>query len=232
MTERLYYTSDNTEGRANVLSCTPEPDGRYAVVLDSTLFHPQGGGQPADAGWIDNQPVETVQSRGDEVLHIVAKPLSVGAVNLRVDAALRQLHARLHSAGHLIGLAGTEYGWHPVKAHHWPNEGRITFAAGCAVAAGENQRLAGGKPCPTGDLRRWIAAGWVWSSPGLPVRRNTRCSSFGHWAGDDYPGEVEKGADDRQLYARGVKRTRRNYLRGFSGHRSVFPLFFHCLSPS
>ncbi|WP_368893759.1 alanyl-tRNA editing protein [Kluyvera ascorbata] len=130
MTERLYYTSDNTEGRANVLSCTPEPDGRYAVVLDSTLFHPQGGGQPADAGWIDDEPVETVQSRGDEVLHIVAKPLSVGAVNLRVDAVLRQMHARLHSAGHLIGLAGTEYGWHPVKAHHWPNEGRITFSAG------------------------------------------------------------------------------------------------------
>ncbi|MFU0921747.1 alanyl-tRNA editing protein [Kluyvera sichuanensis] len=130
MTERLYYTCDNTDGWANVLSCTPEPDGRYAVVLDSTLFHPQGGGQPADAGWIDDEPVEAVIVRGDEVLHMVAKPLSPGAVNLRVDAAQRQLHARLHSAGHLIGLAGTEYGWHPVKAHHWPNEGRITFAAG------------------------------------------------------------------------------------------------------
>ena len=56
MTERLYYTCDDAEGRANVLSCTPEPDGRYAVVLDSTLFHPQGGGQPADVGWIDNEP--------------------------------------------------------------------------------------------------------------------------------------------------------------------------------
>ena len=130
MTERLYYTSDDTEGQANIVSCTAEPDGRYAVVMDSTLFHPQGGGQPADSGWIGDEPVEAVLSRGDDVLHMVANPLSTGAVNLRVDAAQRQLHARLHSAGHLIGLAGTEYGWHPVKAHHWPNEGRITFAAG------------------------------------------------------------------------------------------------------
>lgn len=130
MTERLYYTCDRTEGQANLLSCSAEPDGRYAVVLDRTLFHPQGGGQPADAGWIDNEPIETVLARGDDVLHIVAKPLLPGVVNLRVDAAQRQLHARLHSAGHLIGLAGTAFGWLPVKAHHWPNEGRITFAAG------------------------------------------------------------------------------------------------------
>lgn len=130
MTERLYYTCDRTEGQANLLSCSAEPDGRYAVVLDRTLFHPQGGGQPADAGWIDNEPVETVLARGDDVLHIVAKPLLPGVVNLRVEAAQRQLHARLHSAGHLIGLAGTAFGWLPVKAHHWPNEGRITFAAG------------------------------------------------------------------------------------------------------
>lgn len=130
MTERLYYTCDNTEGPANLLSCSAEPDGRYAVALDRTLFHPQGGGQPADAGWIDDEPVETVLTRGDDVLHIVAKPLLPGIVNLRVDAAQRQLHARLHSAGHLIGLAGTAFGWLPVKAHHWPNEGRITFAAG------------------------------------------------------------------------------------------------------
>ncbi|CAM7009334.1 alanyl-tRNA editing protein [Citrobacter portucalensis] len=130
MTERLYYTSDNTEGQANLLSCSAEPDGRYAVVLDRTLFHPQGGGQPADAGWIDGERVETVLARGDDVVHIVAKPLLPGIVNLRVDVALRQLHARLHSAGHLIGLAGTAFGWLPVKAHHWPNEGRITFAAG------------------------------------------------------------------------------------------------------
>ncbi len=51
MTERVYYTSDATDGRAQIIACTAEADGRYAIELDRTLFHPQGGGQPADCGW-------------------------------------------------------------------------------------------------------------------------------------------------------------------------------------
>lgn len=57
MTERLYYTSDATQGQANIMSCLAEPDGRYAITLDRTLFHPQGGGQPSDAGWIGDAAV-------------------------------------------------------------------------------------------------------------------------------------------------------------------------------
>ena len=55
MTERVYYTSDATDGRAQIIACTAEADGRYAIELDRTLFHPQGGGQPADRGWIAGQ---------------------------------------------------------------------------------------------------------------------------------------------------------------------------------
>ena len=68
MTERVYYTSDATDGRAQIIACTAEADGRYAIELDRTLFHPQGGGQPADRGWIAGQAVETVIVRGDSVL--------------------------------------------------------------------------------------------------------------------------------------------------------------------
>lgn len=150
MTTRLYYTCDDTEGRATVLNCTAEPDGRYAIELDSTLFHPQGGGQPADCGWIDDQPVESVVARDARVIHILPRPLPPGEVVLRVDASLRHLHARLHSAGHLIGLAGEQCGWRPVKAHHWPGEGRITFSAGKeAVPASALQD----------SIRVWQAAG-------------------------------------------------------------------------
>lgn len=129
MTERLYYTSDVTESRAKVVSCAADADGRYVVELDKTLFHPQGGGQPADKGWIADIPVEEVVQRGENVAHILSRPLEPGEVVVRVDAAIRQQHSRWHSAGHLVGYAGEISGWQPVKAHHWPGEGRITFVA-------------------------------------------------------------------------------------------------------
>ncbi|HGA2979596.1 TPA: alanyl-tRNA editing protein [Klebsiella aerogenes] len=141
MTERVYYASDATEGRAQIIGCRAEADGRYAIELDRTLFHPQGGGQPSDSGWIDEQVVMTVATRGDSVLHIVEQPLPLGEVEMRIDASTRQLHARLHSAGHLLGLAGEQLGWRPVKAHHWPGEGRITFAAGAGAVLPEASAL-------------------------------------------------------------------------------------------
>ncbi|MGR4050333.1 alanyl-tRNA editing protein [Kosakonia cowanii] len=137
MTERLYYTSDALEGRARVLRCTEQADGRYAIVLDRTLFHPQGGGQPADKGWINSIEVEGVTQQDDEVIHLLAQPLPVGEVELKIDAEARALHTQLHSAGHLIGYAGEAAGWRPVKAHHWPGEGRITFAPGEEAAEPE-----------------------------------------------------------------------------------------------
>jgi len=152
MTERLYYTSDATEGIAQVLSCTQEPDGRYAIVLDKTLFHPQGGGQPADRGEIAGIRVESVVQRGESVIHILAEPLAVGEATLRVDAETRRLHSRWHSAGHLIGYAAERHGWQPIKAHHWPGEGKVTFIAGEGAAVPESDMLLT-------TIKEWISAG-------------------------------------------------------------------------
>jgi len=151
MTERLYYTSDATECPARVVNCLGEADGRYAIELDRTLFHPQGGGQPADRGWIGELAVESVAARGESIVHIVAQPLPSGEVAIRVDADARRLHARLHSAGHLIGQAGERFGWRPIKAHHWPGEGRITFAPGADPQTLEQGALQA-------ELQRLIAA--------------------------------------------------------------------------
>lgn len=141
MTERLYYTSDALTGHAQVINVTPDEEGRYMIELDKTLFHPQGGGQPADRGQIAGITVEGVVQRDDRIVHLLAEPLATGEVEMRVDATTRLQHARLHSAGHLIGLAGEQCGWRPVKAHHWPGEGKITFAASGHAAQPEVSML-------------------------------------------------------------------------------------------
>lgn len=59
-TDRLYLEDTyrfSLPGGAHVLRVVSETDpktgaARTAVVLDRTLFHPQGGGQPADQGTI------------------------------------------------------------------------------------------------------------------------------------------------------------------------------------
>lgn len=127
MTTRNYYTCDDTHGQANVVQCIPDGEDGYMIELDATLFHPQGGGQPSDVGTIGGVPVQRVFTNGETVWHRTATPVAPGPVTLCVDGELRHLHARWHSAGHLIGTAGEAFGWQPVKAHHWPGEGRITF---------------------------------------------------------------------------------------------------------
>ena len=152
MTERLYYTSDAIQGVAQVLSCSEEPDGRYAIVLDKTLFHPQGGGQPADRGAINGVAVESVIQRGESVIHILPEPLATGDATLRVNAEVRTLHSRWHSAGHLIGYAAEQHGWQPIKAHHWPGEGKVTFIAGVGAEVPDSDKL-------TASIETWISAG-------------------------------------------------------------------------
>lgn len=135
MTTRNYYTCDETQGQANVVQCIPDGEDGYVIELDETLFHPQGGGQPSDGGTIDGVPVQRVFADGDTVWHRTATPVAPGPVTLSVDGELRHLHARWHSAGHLIGCAGETFGWQPVKAHHWPGEGRITFSGNGTLTA-------------------------------------------------------------------------------------------------
>ena len=150
MTERLFFTHDHLTAELEVLACTPH-EAQFAVTLQSTIFHPQGGGQPFDTGWLGDSQVLRVTQEPDRVVHYVDQPVALGRVIARVDAQRRALHTRLHSAGHLIGNAGETLGWMPIKAHHWPGEGKISFIRGEAaqdINADEIQQ----------QINHWIAA--------------------------------------------------------------------------
>jgi alanyl-tRNA synthetase len=126
MTLRLFFHSDDLKANVEVLDCTPH-ENEFAVVLRATLFHPQGGGQPFDTGWIGESRVLRVIQDPDRIIHFVDLPVKPGMTQIRVEEQRRQFNSRMHSAGHLIGHFVQSLGWMPIKAHHWPGEGRVQF---------------------------------------------------------------------------------------------------------
>lgn len=138
MTKLLYLDRMHEyESEAQFLE-SREIDGRIAAIVDQTLFYPQGGGQPADAGVIRSAAgdfhVRDVRSVDDDiVLHFGegALPSSGETVTLLVDRARRDLHTRIHSAGHLVDLALHRLGfdWKPGRGYHFPDGPYVEYRA-------------------------------------------------------------------------------------------------------
>ncbi|MFW5949376.1 MAG: alanyl-tRNA editing protein [Halolamina sp.] len=83
-------------------------DGRE-VVLQETYFYPEGGGQPADRGVIDDVAVADVQKSEGEVVHTLAEEPAFqkgDTVHCVVDAAFRTYCERAHTASHVLFGAG------------------------------------------------------------------------------------------------------------------------------
>ncbi|MFJ7798042.1 alanyl-tRNA editing protein [Pseudomonas sp. NPDC096950] len=149
MTLRLFFHSDDLKANVEVLDCTPH-ENEFAVVLRATLFHPQGGGQPFDTGWIGESRVLRVVQDPDRIVHYVDQPVKLGMTQIRVDEPRRRLNTRLHSAGHLIGHFVQALGWMPIKAHHWPGESRVQFKPAESAAEVDIEAVQHG-------IEQWIA---------------------------------------------------------------------------
>ncbi|NGM68719.1 alanine--tRNA ligase [Natronolimnobius sp. AArcel1] len=106
-TEKLYYDDQQrTQFEAVVLDVFEREDG-YDIVLDQTMFYPEGGGQPADTGSLstDDTAVEVtdVQIEDGVILHRTDDSLGKGEfVNGQIDAGRRRQLMRHHTATHII----------------------------------------------------------------------------------------------------------------------------------
>ena len=112
---------DSTRGEGRVVALFHDgapvdslgPEDRGIVVLDSTPFYSEGGGQVGDQGEISANgtrfEVEETQRRGDATLHIGV--ITDGKIHMgdsllaQVDAQRRRATARNHSATHLLHAA-------------------------------------------------------------------------------------------------------------------------------
>lgn len=119
MTEKLYYQDAYaTTFTAKVLECT-EDKKNFKVVLDRTLFYPEGGGQPADMGTLGGVKVLDVHEKDDIVTHTTDKPLEVGAeVEGIIDWERRFDLMQNHSGEHILsGVICAKYGCDNVGFH-------------------------------------------------------------------------------------------------------------------
>jgi alanyl-tRNA synthetase len=116
-TDKLFYEGpERTEFEAVVLDVVErEADDEtvYDVVLDQTMFYPEGGGQPADTGTLstDDVTVEVtdVQEVDGVVLHRTDGDPGKGEfVRGQIDGTRRKRLMQHHTATHIIGHAARE----------------------------------------------------------------------------------------------------------------------------
>lgn len=156
-----------------------EIDGRPWVRLESTVFYPEGGGQPADRGTIDGVAVVDVVSRGSQVLHVLERPIRAVEVRAAIDAERRLDLRQQHTAQHLLTAILQDRHALPTTAFHLGETYTAIEVAGAppsaaalrAIEAEVEAELRRDLPVTT----RWVAPSEL---PALPVR--TRGLPDGH----------------------------------------------------
>ena len=114
-TKRLYYDDAFAqEFSAQVLSCElegppapenpedPLPGAFWRVKLDRTAFYPTSGGQPHDTGRLGDARVVDVLDEEAEVIHVVDKPIEIGAAKGSIDWNRRFDHMQQHTGQHVL----------------------------------------------------------------------------------------------------------------------------------
>jgi alanyl-tRNA synthetase len=170
-TERLYYDQPTPEPfPAEIRELRPLGD-LTALLLDRTIFYPEGGGQEGDRGSVNGVPLLDVQETAEaEILHLVADAggLAPGPATLRLDLRRRRDFTVQHSAQHLLsGLILRLTGNHTVSMRLGQETNTIDVAAPelppdvlCGVEDAAAEAIESDVPivihlCPPEDMTRF-----------------------------------------------------------------------------
>lgn len=141
METKLLYMEHSEISECSATITDVLQDGENAtIILDQTIFYPQGGGQPYDTGTIKTEngsavfTVTEVRFIDGDVHHkgmFESGTLTPGmSVVCVIDKEKRMLHSRLHSAGHVVDLALKELDidWVAGKGYHFPEGAYVEYA--------------------------------------------------------------------------------------------------------
>ncbi|MFA5853250.1 MAG: alanyl-tRNA editing protein, partial [Spirochaetales bacterium] len=120
-TRKLYYDDPSAMvAEAKILEIR-ESGINTDIILDRTVFYPEGGGQPCDMGTMGGVSVINVLEEGLVIVHTVkgCPPFKIGdTVLMMVDAARRSDHSQQHSGQHLLSaILERNYGVHTIGFH-------------------------------------------------------------------------------------------------------------------
>lgn len=106
MTEKLYEQDSMLQScKAKVQSCEASERG-FAVILDKTVFFPEGGGQMSDCGTLGGVAMTYASERDGQVIHYCEQPLAVGAeVEAVLNWQVRLDHMQQHAGEHILSHA-------------------------------------------------------------------------------------------------------------------------------
>jgi alanyl-tRNA synthetase len=109
-TELVYLREMNRHHeKVEIVKIIPEKRTHVYLILDRTLLHPKGGGQPSDHGAIRSENFEAAVKKAiyckGVVVHwakVIRGEPRLGPATCEVDWALRSLLMRRHTAAHLL----------------------------------------------------------------------------------------------------------------------------------
>jgi misacylated tRNA(Ala) deacylase len=154
-----------------------QSSGPHGLVLDRTVFYPQGGGQSGDRGTLmleDGAAIPIVSTVYDSdratILHVPAEEAALPRPGVRViariDWDLRYMRMRAHTALHLLSVVAP----YPVTGGSVGDaEGRLDFDSGEAVLdkAEVERRLNELIAVDAAVSHRWITDAELEANPGL-----------------------------------------------------------------
>jgi Ser-tRNA(Ala) deacylase AlaX len=134
--------------------------GRPFVILEDTVFYPEGGGQPCDLGTVNGVALVDVQKREGEIRHYLTSPLAEGPAALKLDWVRRFDHMQQHTGQHLLtAVAQDRFHWVTTAFHLGASVCDIELDAP-AISPAEMERLEEAVAAEV-RARHEISARWV-----------------------------------------------------------------------
>lgn len=102
-TKQIYYQDPYLKELDCQVISVEDKGNLSNVILDQTIFYPEGGGQPSDRGMLGEAKVEYVRMQDGEIIHQIKGSLEEGQqIHAILDWDYRYKYMKIHTAGHLI----------------------------------------------------------------------------------------------------------------------------------